>query len=308
MIKIKPSKIVSNWIVLQGEAKHGKSKISYESTPATTVKTGPNAGQSIGVILKSDKYFQNGSISFQVMISTPDSKCQIIFNQFLETEYFVGLNFGGAAYGIAGFRSGEWTQLAATGFGQSPSLKEWIPVRITVTGSEISLFINDIRVIAGSAPIAKAQLAIWLCGSGSIEVKDVVVDEIKSKVFVVMQFTEEYNSLYTEVIRPTCEDFGYECVRADDIYNNGSIIEDIVQSIRESSLVIADVTPDNPNVFYEVGFAHGIQKPTILLSDRKREKLPFDVSGVRTLFYDNSIGGKSTIEDRLRKHLEKLRA
>ena len=72
-------------------------------------------------------------------------------------------------------------------------------------------------------------------------------------------------------------------------------------------MVIADITPNNPNVFYEVGFAHGIEKPTILLSDRSREKLPFDISGFRLLFYDNTIGGKSVVEASLRKHLEAIR-
>jgi hypothetical protein len=70
--------------------------------------------------------------------------------------------------------------------------------------------------------------------------------------------------------------------------------------------VIADITPDNPNVFYEVGYAHGIKKPTILLSDRRRDKLPFDVSGFRTLFYDNTIGGKKAVEENLTKHLENM--
>lgn len=71
-----------------------------------------------------------------------------------------------------------------------------------------------------------------------------------------------------------------------------------------TSIVIADITPNNPNVFYEVGYAHGIGKNTILLSDRKREQLPFDVSGFRTLFYENTIAGKGEVEARLRKHLE----
>jgi len=51
-------------------------------------------------------------------------------------------------------------------------------------------------------------------------------------------------------------------------YNAGLIIEDITPSIQEASIIIADITPDNPNVFYEVGYAHGIKKPTILLSER----------------------------------------
>ena len=138
--------------------------------------------------------------------------------------------------------------------------------------------------------------------------RDIQVATQDSVCFVVMQFTEEYNALYAEVIRPTCEEFGYKVIRADDFYTSGLIIDDITRSIRECTIVIADVTPNNPNVFYEIGFAHGIGKPTILLSDRKREKLPFDISGFRTLFYDNTIGGKSAVEERLRRHLEAIGA
>ena len=69
------------------------------------------------------------------------------------------------------------------------------------------------------------------------------------------------------MIKPTCEKFGLTAIRVDDIYKSGLIINDIARSIEEASVIIADVTIDNPNVFYEVGYAHGIKKPTILLSD-----------------------------------------
>lgn len=130
---------------------------------------------------------------------------------------------------------------------------------------------------------------------------------MRPQVFVVMQFTDEYTALYREVIEPVCSEYGYEVVRGDNVYTSGLIIEDIVQSIRASSLIIADITPNNSNVYYEVGFAHGIGKATILLSDRIREKLPFDISGFRLLFYDNTIGGKSAVETALRKHLDAIR-
>ena len=110
------------------------------------------------------------------------------------------------------------------------------------------------------------------------------------------------------MIKPTCEQFGLKTIRADDIYKSGLIINDIARAIEEASVIIADVTTDNPNVFYEVGYAHGIKKATILLSDRTRQKLPFDVSGFRTLFYDNTIGGKSDVEARLTAHLKNITA
>jgi len=100
-----------------------------------------------------------------------------------------------------------------------------------------------------------------------------------------MQFTESFNTLYEEVIKPVCREFGYQAVRADDRFNSGLIINEIIQSIQDASIVIADITPKNPNVYYEVGYAHALNKPTILLSDKTQDKLPFDVSGFRTLFY-----------------------
>ncbi len=144
-------------------------------------------------------------------------------------------------------------------------------------------------------------------GTAPIKFRNLVVEAQQPMCFIVMQFSEDFNVLYTDVIKPMCEQYGYKVIRGDDFHTSGLILEDITQSIRSAALVIADVTPDNANVFYELGYAHGIGKPTILLSDRRREKLPFDISGFRTLFYDNSIGGKAVVEQRLKQHLEALR-
>jgi nucleoside 2-deoxyribosyltransferase len=74
-------------------------------------------------------------------------------------------------------------------------------------------------------------------------------------------------------------------------------------------VIIADISPINPNVFFEVGYAFALEKPIILLAERNDSDgttLPFDVSPFRVLFYDNSIGGKSKLEDGLRKHLREI--
>jgi len=69
--------------------------------------------------------------------------------------------------------------------------------------------------------------------------------------------------------------------------------------------VIAEITPANPNVYYEIGYAHALNKPTILIAERATE-LPFDVSPFRVLFYENTIAGKKRIEEGLRRHLEAI--
>jgi predicted nucleotide-binding protein len=140
----------------------------------------------------------------------------------------------------------------------------------------------------------------------SISPKSVIISKYSPKAFIVMQYTEEYNELFNEVIKPVCEEYGLEAIRADDLYTQNQVIQDIIFSIRESAIIIADITPDNPNVYYDVGFSHGINKPTVLLCDTTGEKLPFDLSGFRTIFYKNKIAGKSKIEETPRKHLKAI--
>jgi hypothetical protein len=71
---------------------------------------------------------------------------------------------------------------------------------------------------------------------------------------------------------------------------------------RRPPLIVAEVTPPNQNVFSELGYAHALGKPTILLAERGKQ-LPFDISGSRVLFYDNTIGGKTHVEEGLRTQL-----
>jgi hypothetical protein len=117
-----------------------------------------------------------------------------------------------------------------------------------------------------------------------------------------MQFSDPYQTLYADVIQPLIESYKLRAYHAGEVFGPGIILEDITGGIVEARIVIAEITPPNQNVFYELGYAHALKKPTILLADSGKD-LPFDVSGYRCLFYENSIGGKKKVEDGLRKHL-----
>jgi len=69
------------------------------------------------------------------------------------------------------------------------------------------------------------------------------------------------------------------------------ILQDIVRGIQEAKVVIAEITPKNRNVYYEVGYAHALNLPTILLVAKDTE-LPFDIKGYRCIFYENTIAGR----------------
>ena len=93
--------------------------------------------------------------------------------------------------------------------------------------------------------------------------------------------------------------------RADDVFHPGIILQDIINGLVDSDVVIAEISPTNANVFYELGYAHALRKPTVLLA-RRGGTLPFDVSAYRVIFYDDTIGGKKEVEDSLDKHLANI--
>lgn len=265
-------------------------------------------GDEVFAIARSDKYFQAGTISCKVKIEKPNSK--VIFRLASDNQriLYVGLNFAEHPYGILIGDGQEVRPIAVSGTGSPPPTGVEFELQIKVAGSTIELFINGIRAVTGQANVSRHQLEIALQGQGRITVQDIRLTTETPKVFVVMQFSNEFTAMYEDVIKKVCLEFGYEVIRGDDVYTTSMIIEDINRQIQTASLIVADITPNNPNVYYEVGYAHALGKPTILLSDRSRDKLPFDVSGFRVLFYDNTIGGKSKVEEALRKHLVALNA
>lgn len=119
------------------------------------------------------------------------------------------------------------------------------------------------------------------------------------KVFMLMPFAfDDLNEFYEDHIKPSVEKIDMNCLRADDIFNNKSIIEDIWRNINEAQIVIADLTNRNPNVFYEVGIAHTLGKHVILIS-QKEEDIPFDLRHVRTIFYSTTKRGGEAFEEQL---------
>ena len=108
--------------------------------------------------------------------------------------------------------------------------------------------------------------------------------EKKRRVFVLMPFDEGFDLPYTELIRPAFEAAGYEVVRADDITNQRNILHDIVVAIHESDIVVADLTDANPNVYYELGLAHALERKVVLLSQYPSDA-PFDLKSYRIIEY-----------------------
>ena len=105
--------------------------------------------------------------------------------------------------------------------------------------------------------------------------------------FVISPFGEPFDTYFTHVLKPALEDAGLYAVRGDSLYRPTTIVDDIWQGIRDAKLLVAELTGRNPNVFYELGLAHAISKPVILLSE-SIEDVPFDLRSIRVLVYDKN--------------------
>ncbi|MEF7665843.1 MULTISPECIES: hypothetical protein [Bacillus] len=128
--------------------------------------------------------------------------------------------------------------------------------------------------------------------------RDFMIDD--SKVFMLSPFSDPFNDIYKDHIKPTVESAvsGLICSRADNIYGNQSIIEDIWKSINEAKIIISELTGRNPNVFYETGIAHTVGKEVILLT-QSMEDVPFDLRHLRCIVYNYTPPGVKSLEDNL---------
>ena len=90
------------------------------------------------------------------------------------------------------------------------------------------------------------------------------------------------------------------------IDRSSNITDDIVESIERCHLVIVDVTGNNPNVMFELGYALARHKPHIIIS-QSTEFLPFDIRQVRTIEYTNSWNGIEKLNTDIQDFLREFR-
>lgn len=105
--------------------------------------------------------------------------------------------------------------------------------------------------------------------------------------FTVMSFQQEMEPIYSNAIAPAVGSFGIECRRVDKThFITDRITDRILSDIRHSYFVIADLSNERPNCYYELGFAHALAKPVILLINDTK-KIPFDVKDFKFIVYSD---------------------
>ena len=131
--------------------------------------------------------------------------------------------------------------------------------------------------------------------------------------FVVMPFGQkadpaggpdiDFDRIYKEALEPGIAAADMQPIRADEERAGGIIHKPMFERLLLCEYVVADLTTANANVFYELGFAHALEKPVILLS---QEALPFDLQHQRFIQYANTISGAASLRDALRQFLVEL--
>lgn len=124
-------------------------------------------------------------------------------------------------------------------------------------------------------------------------------------VFVLMPFAPELRGVYDNHIATVAKDLRLEIARADDFFTTGNIMGDVWAAINQASLIIADCTDRNPNVFYEIGIAHALGKETILVTQSAGD-IPFDLRHLRVIEYRCDTQGMKQFEETLKTTIRTL--
>jgi hypothetical protein len=147
------------------------------------------------------------------------------------------------------------------------------------------------------------------------------VQQKSNQVFVLMPFGEktwyfdlrghlqtvdyDFDRPYRSIIEPAIKELGLKSIRADDIYASGLFMQKIWRQILESHLVIADLTSWNPNVLYELGIAHTIGKPVVLLTQDERY-VPADLRAIEYILYSRDLGNEKELQEKLTQMIQSV--
>lgn len=122
----------------------------------------------------------------------------------------------------------------------------------------------------------------------------------KPFVFILMPFSDAFTDIYKLGIKQTAEETGLRAERVDEQLYSEPMLERIYRQIDAADIIVADMTGQNPNVFYEVGYAHAKGKLCILLTQNASD-IPFDLKQHRHIVYGGQV---LKLKDELKTNLE----
>lgn len=120
----------------------------------------------------------------------------------------------------------------------------------------------------------------------------------------MMPFDAAFNDVYA-AIQLAAANAGLHCRRADDIWENPLVMQDVASLIDRSRVVVCDCTGKNPNVFYEAGIAHTLGREVILIAQNEHD-IPFDLRHLRFVRYLNNAEGRTALTAALQARMQTI--
>jgi len=199
----------------------------------------------------------------------------------------LGMTIHGVGYGLdeqEAFRAQLAGAFETIEAGQTGQLEQiWIVERNRDRAERLKAILSK---IVPSPPPALMKAARARSGKISESIDAGLPSQKKQHVFVAMPFSEEMEDVFEFGIKGPVNAAGLLCERVDMAVFTGDILERIKERIESASLVIADLTGSNPNVYLEVGYAWGCRRPTLLIA-RGHDDLKFDVRSHRCISYSS---------------------
>jgi hypothetical protein len=144
------------------------------------------------------------------------------------------------------------------------------------------------------------------CERGAIGIYTTPIELGKQRpfVFVMMPFDVASIDLYQLAIKPACDAAGTQAERVDEQVFSDSILQRIYDQIGAADYIVAEMSDNNANVFYETGYAHALGK-TVLLLRREAADIPFDLKHYPHIVYSSLTDFRKQLETRLRSFVER---
>jgi hypothetical protein len=121
------------------------------------------------------------------------------------------------------------------------------------------------------------------------------------KAFIIMPFQHDFDDVWQGGIKPACLETHYAPLRVDEVNLSSLITEDIERYSNMASVVVVDLTGNNPNVMFELGWSLAKnKKPIVICQGEHTSKVAFDVRGIRHISYENSWLGVESLKKKLK--------
>lgn len=115
------------------------------------------------------------------------------------------------------------------------------------------------------------------------------------------------DDIFKNLIERVLKEEGYEPFRAIDESRVGEITTNIIKGIHDADLIVADLTYANPNVYYELGFAHATSTPFIHIAE-EGTSIPFDINVISVIFVGRTFAAMDEAREQLRKQVREIAA